>query len=78
MLNVETVKIENNLNMHMNLLLGLEESKLLDNIIEKILNDPYLDEVELKFEQDERIFLMSLARKIGKSGIRQYIESENK
>jgi hypothetical protein len=74
MMRAETVIVENESEQKMNLTLGVFESNLLDCIIAKILVDPHVEE-DLEFDLDETIFLSNLARHIGASGMRKYIES---
>jgi hypothetical protein len=80
MIKVEIEKVKHDPSIVLNLSLGVQETKMLDSVIDKILVYPHIKdndpEHELKLEYDENIFLMNLARKIGQSGMRQYIESE--
>jgi hypothetical protein len=80
MINAETIRVENSPITVMNLTLGVRETKLLDDIIEKALAYPYEKEADETFEfelsMEQTMFLMSLAGRIGKSGMREYIESE--
>jgi hypothetical protein len=82
MIKVETVKVENDPSRIMSLSLGVHESKMLDSLIDKLLTHPYKKDddpnYELQMESDEYMFLTSLAARIGQSGMRQYIESEDK
>lgn len=57
-----------------NLTLGLEDLKMLDEVIEKILAHPYLEDgQEFKVSTSEYLMLSNIADKIGKSGMRKYI-----
>jgi hypothetical protein len=82
MIKVELIKVEHDPSTVLDFQLGLEQAKILDNLLAKLLEYPYVKEADPEYEfgleMDEYMFLTNLAGRIGKSGIRKYIESEVK